>query len=63
MNGVSSLVHYPIAPHQQEAYKELSCQQFTIAEKLQNLVLSLPISPTMTKEQVDKVIAVCNDFK
>lgn len=63
VNGVSSLVHYPIAPHQQEAYKELSCQQLTIAEKLQNLVLSLPISPTMTKEQVDKVIAVCNDFK
>lgn len=63
VNGVSSLVHYPIAPHQQEAYKELSCQQLTIAEKLQNLVLSLPISPTMTREQVDKVIAVCNDFK
>ena len=44
-NGISTLIHYPIAPHKQNAYKHLGYETgaFPIAEKLANEVLSLPI--------------------
>ncbi len=61
--GVATQVHYPISPHKQMAYKELAGLHYPLAEKLHNKVLSLPISPIMTQEQVAKVVSVCNWFK
>jgi dTDP-4-amino-4,6-dideoxygalactose transaminase len=56
--GVNTLIHYPIPPHLQTAYQYLGFHQgsFPIAEKLANEVLSLPISPQMTIQQVSHVI-------
>lgn len=59
-NGIQTIIHYPIAPHQQKAYAELNHLSFPIAEKMHNEVLSLPISPVMTEEEIGKVIEVCN---
>lgn len=63
-NGVQTLIHYPIPPHQQEAYKnyDFSSQSFPVTELIHNEILSLPISPVMTHEQAMKVIEVCNSF-
>jgi dTDP-4-amino-4,6-dideoxygalactose transaminase len=61
-NGVQTLIHYPIPPHKQQAYKEWNEQSFPISEKIHEEVLSLPISPVMTEEEVEKVIEIVNGF-
>ena len=61
-NGVQSLIHYPIPPHQQDAYSEFHGKSLPISEGIHEQVLSLPISPTLTMADVETVIAVCNGF-
>ena len=62
-NGVQTLIHYPIPPHKQEAYKELSNLSFPITEKIHEEVLSMPISPVMTDEDVAGIIQVINYYQ
>lgn len=62
-NGVQTLIHYPIPPHKQNAYLELSEEKFEISEKLHSEVVSLPISPVMSKSDVQKVISAINEFQ
>ena len=62
-NGVQTLIHYPIPPHQQPAYKEWNDQSYLISEKIHAEVLSLPIGPTTTMEDINTVIQVCNEFQ
>lgn len=56
--GVGTMIHYPIPPHLQPAYSELGYKQgdFPIAEAIHREVLSLPMWPSMTCEQVNQVI-------
>lgn len=61
-NGIQTLIHYPIPPHKQGAYKEMNTLTFPVTEKIHNEVLSLSISPVMTDEEVDTVITVLNAF-
>lgn len=61
-HGVQSLIHYPLPPHQQGAYKELAQLSFPITEQIHQHVVSLPISPTLAMENVHKVIRVVNSF-
>lgn len=61
-NGIETLIHYPTAPHKQGAYKEWSNKVFSISEKLHEQVLSLPISPVMSNVDVDKIVAIINEF-
>ena len=55
--GIGTIVHYPIAPHMQQAYAELGYGEgaFPIAEAMHREVLSLPIGPHMSLEQADRV--------
>lgn len=59
-NGIQTLIHYPIPPHQQKAYRYYNLLSFPITEKIHEEVLSLPISPVMEDEEVDKIIEICN---
>ncbi len=52
---IGHLVHYPIACHQQQAYAGHSWPPLPIAERLQNQVLSLPIAPYLSHEDVVQV--------
>lgn len=61
--GVQTLIHYPIAPHQQQAYAQWNAKSYPLTEGIHQRVLSLPISPVMTDEQVDAVIVACNSFE
>lgn len=58
--SISSLIHYPIAPHQQEACEGTSfpCGNLPLAELLSAEVLSLPIGPHLQPDQVASVIKV-----
>ena len=62
-NGIATLIHYPISPHKQEAYKCYANMHLPITEKIHTEVLSLPISPAMNDAQKLKIIAACNAFK
>lgn len=62
-NGIQTIIHYPIPPHKQEAYKEWNQLSFPITEQIHAEELSLPMSPTLTDEQVDYVIEQLNRFK
>jgi len=62
-NGVQTLIHYPIPPHKQLAYKEWNGYCFPITEKIHNEVLSLPISPVMTDSEVESVVQIINRFQ
>ena len=60
---IETLIHYPIAPHQQECYKRYAHLSLPVAEALHRTELSLPIGPTMTPDEARKVIEVVNNFK
>lgn len=60
--GIQTLIHYPIPPHQQQAYKAWNERSLPISEAIHREVLSLPISPVMTDEEVAVVIQACNAF-
>jgi dTDP-4-amino-4,6-dideoxygalactose transaminase len=57
--GVQTLIHYPIPPHLQPAYRDLGFGEglFPVAERIHREVLSLPMGPTMSDEQVEQTIA------
>lgn len=58
-NQIHTLIHYPIPPHLQAAYRDLGLAQGTlpIAERFADEVLSLPIGPHLTDDQLDHVLA------
>jgi len=60
--GVQTLIHYPIPPHKQEAYREWNHLHFPITEKIHNEVLSLPISQVITDEEAKIVVSAVNSF-
>ena len=62
-NGVQTLIHYPIPPHKQQAYKEWNRNNYPVSEIIHQQVISLPMGPTITNEQVAVVITACNSFK
>lgn len=61
-NNIQTQIHYPIPPHKQKALPQFNHLSFPITEKMQDEVLSLPMSPVMTDDEVDFVINVVNQF-
>ena len=61
--GIQSVIHYPIPPHQQAAYPELHDQSLPITEAIHCEVLSLPISPVLSLEEVECVYESINKTK
>lgn len=66
-NGVGTVCHYPIAPHQQECYSKepwnMPQLYLPITERLANEELSLPIGPAITMDEVAQVVSLINQFK
>lgn len=61
--GVQTLIHYPIPPHKQEAYRIYNHYSLPLTERIHQEVLSLPMGPTMTIADVQMVIDACNRFE
>ena len=61
--GIQTVIHYPIPPHRQPAYTEWHGFSLPITEKIHETIISLPISPVMTDDEVSEVIAVVNAWK
>jgi dTDP-4-amino-4,6-dideoxygalactose transaminase len=60
--GIETLVHYPVAPHMQQAYADLglAVESLPIACSLAARVLSLPMGPHMRADEVRQVIAAAS---
>lgn len=61
--GIQTLIHYPIPPHQQQAYQEWSARSYPLTERLHQEVLSLPMGPTLTEDEAMQVVAAVNSFQ
>lgn len=61
--GVQTLIHYPIPPHKQQAYKQWNDLSFPISEEIHEQVLSLPIGSTLSLDDAQKVVDLCNHFQ
>ncbi|MGR2922585.1 DegT/DnrJ/EryC1/StrS family aminotransferase [Acinetobacter sp. CE-15] len=62
-HNIQTLIHYPIPPHKQQAYKEWNDLSYPISEQIHAEVISIPIGPTLSFEEAEVVIQLCNDFK
>jgi dTDP-4-amino-4,6-dideoxygalactose transaminase len=61
-SGIETMVHYPIPPHRQKAYSEWNDRTYPISERIHREILSLPMSPVMREEEVQRVIEVLNGY-
>ncbi len=61
-NGIQTLVHYPVAPHQQEALPGMHHLSFPVTEQLHAEVLSLPMSPVLSEADAAIIVNALNRF-
>lgn len=61
-NDIQTLIHYPVPPHKQKAYKELNELNLPVTENIHHEVLSLPISQILSFDEADEIIEVINRF-
>ena len=62
-NGIQTLIHYPTPPHKQPAYAEWNDRSWPITEKIHREILSLPMSPVMTAEEIRFVADTVNAWR
>lgn len=60
--GIQTLIHYPIPPHKQQAYSSYADMSLPLTEQNHKQVLSLPLDPTMSDEDIQYVIKTTNLF-
>jgi len=61
-NEIQTIIHYPVPPHKQKAFSTWNNLSFPITEKIHNEVLSLPMSPVLTPDEVDFVVSILNKY-
>ena len=65
-HNIDTICHYPIAPHKQECYAKAVWNtprlSLPVTERLADEELSIPISPCMTKEQIEYVVEIVNGW-
>lgn len=60
--GIQTQIHYPIPIHKQVAYRELVLLSLPTTEEICDQVVSLPIAPYFTDEEVDYIIETVNNY-
>ena len=61
--GIHTMIHYPIPPHKQKAYKEKLGEKYLISEKIHQEIISLPISPYICDDDILYIIDTLNNLK
>jgi dTDP-4-amino-4,6-dideoxygalactose transaminase len=63
--GVQALVHYPVPPHLQEAYRDMNLGpgSLPVSETIHREALSLPMGPHLSKEDAERVVEAVRSFK
>ncbi|AKD54327.1 DegT/DnrJ/EryC1/StrS family aminotransferase [Spirosoma radiotolerans] len=60
--GIGTDTHYPIPPHRQRAYSAYAHLSFPLAEQLHREVVSLPLNPALTDDDVEYIIETINSM-
>jgi len=62
--GIQSMVYYPLSLHLQEVYKSLGYKlgDFPQSEQAQKQVLSLPLYPELSEDQIEKIVREIREF-
>lgn len=60
--SIETLIHYPIPPFKQDAFAEYNTIEMPVTSELSSKILSLPLCPFMTDNQVDRVINSLENF-
>ena len=61
-NNIQTVIHYPVPPHKQKAFLEWNSSSYPITEKIHDEVLSLPMSPVLTEDEISFIIDVLNQY-
>ena len=63
-NGIGAGLHYPTPLHLQPAYEDLGYKEgdFPVAEKTAKQILSLPMFPELTEEEIARICDLVKDF-
>jgi dTDP-4-amino-4,6-dideoxygalactose transaminase len=65
-SGIQTLIHYPIPPHKQKAFKSDFYEKnfnLKLTEKLSKQILSIPIYPSLVEKELDFIIEILNKIK
>jgi len=62
-NGIQTLIHYPIPPHLQKAYKEWNGKSYPVSEEIHDEVLSLPISGVQSIQETQIIVKAMNAYQ
>jgi dTDP-4-amino-4,6-dideoxygalactose transaminase len=63
-HGIETLIHYPVPPHLQKAYRNLNFKKgdFPITEKIADTILSLPLWPGLKEEEINYITACIKKY-
>lgn len=60
--GISTMIHYPIPPHKQRAYREFANLSLPLTEKIHKEILSIPLHERLKEEEIGWIIDALNSF-
>lgn len=63
VNGIETMIHYPIAPHKQEAYASFNAMHLPLTEQIHQEVLSIPLNVSITQTQRNQIVDALNAYK
>lgn len=62
-NGIQTMIHYPVPPHKQQAYRDMNYFNLPITERIHREVLSLPMGPALTEPAVHDIVGELSKFR
>lgn len=62
VNGIQTLIHYPIPPHKQECYREWNNRCYPITERIHRQELSIPMNQVVTDDEARLIVDALNAF-
>lgn len=60
--GIQTVIHYPVPPHKQNAYRELNNLIYPVTEKIHNEIVSLPISNVIEQHNIEYIVNALNEY-
>ncbi|MBQ4022423.1 MAG: DegT/DnrJ/EryC1/StrS family aminotransferase [Prevotella sp.] len=63
LQGIQTLIHYPIPPHKQECYRQWNAMSLPVTERIHRQELSIPISPVLSLDEAKTIVRAINAFE
>ena len=62
VNNIQTVIHYPVPPHKQPAYKEFNNLHLPLSEQIHEEIISLPISSIIPDNEIKHIIETVNNY-